>query len=295
MINNYKIGILGGTGFIGRNFIKLLKKKKVNYININRKYIKKISFLKKINYIFHFANQNNEIKANINPIKDLKNNLFTTIDLLKKISKENNSIILIYISTASLYETSKKIVNENSNIKILSIYNLHKFFNEEYIKFFFDKHKIKFFILRTSNVYGFNNTNNRGYLLNLIKKIINNKKITFYNSGKQLRDYIYIDDYVNALYKITTKKSKTSGIFNLSYGKSYSYLDLFKKIKKILKIKFQRHSISHYNLLKNNNKLDNRSYVSNSDFFKKKFNWRPSHSIENGIEKIINTILNKKL
>ena len=133
MINNYKIGILGGTGFIGRNFIKLLKKKKINYININRKSIKKISILKNINYIFHFANQNNEVKASLNPIKDLKDNLFITIDLLKKISEENNSIILIYISTASLYKTSKKAVNENSNIKILSIYNLHKFFNEEYI------------------------------------------------------------------------------------------------------------------------------------------------------------------
>jgi len=81
----------------------------------------------------------------------------------------------------------------------------------------------------------------------------------------------------------------------LSYGKSYSYLDLFKKIKKILKIKFKKHSMSRYNLVKNNNKLDNRSYVSNSDYFKKKFNWKPSHSIENGIEKIINTILNKEL
>jgi UDP-glucose 4-epimerase len=295
MINNYKIGILGSAGFIGRNFIKLLKKKKINYISINRKSIKKISILKNINYIFHFANQNNEVKANLNPIKDLKNNLFTTIDLLKKISEENNSIILIYISTASLYKTSKKAVNENSNIKLLSIYNLHKFFNEEYIKIFFEKHKIRFIILRTSNVYGFNSKNNRGYLLNLIKKIINNNKITFYNSGKQLRDYIYIDDYVNALYKITTKKNVTPGIFNLSYGKSYSYLDLFKKIKKILKVKFKKHSISNYNLIKNNNKLDNRFYVSNSDYFKKKFNWKPSYSIENGIESIINKILSKEL
>lgn len=293
-MNNYKIGILGSSGFIGRNFTRLLKKKNIHFVKINRKSIKKINFLKKINYIFHFANQNDEIKANLNPLKDLKNNLFITINLLKKIYKENNSIILIYISTASLYESSKKKINENSKIKILSIYNLHKFFNEKYINFFFDKFKIKFFILRTSNVYGFNDKNNRGFLLNLIKKIINNRKITFYNSGKQLRDYIYIDDYVKALYKIINKKNCKSGIFNLSYGKSYSYLDLFTKIKKILKIKFKIHSISEYNLIRNENKLDNRSYISNSNYFKKTFNWKPYYSVDKGIEKIIKIILNKK-
>lgn len=81
----------------------------------------------------------------------------------------------------------------------------------------------------------------------------------------------------------------------MSYGKSYSYIDLFFKIKNILKIKFKKNSISKFNLIQSDDKLNNRSYIANSNHFKKTFNWKPSYSINKGIEKIIEIILNKKL
>ena len=51
-------------------------------------------------------------------------------------TRNNKKLKFIFISTASIYQTSKKIVNENSKLEILSYYNLHKFYCENLIKLF---------------------------------------------------------------------------------------------------------------------------------------------------------------
>jgi UDP-glucose 4-epimerase len=180
------------------------------------------------------------------------------------------------------------IRKENSKKDIISIYNTHKLFNEIYIKYYYKKYKINYIILRISNVYGFNKKNNRGLLQNLIFSILKNKNITLFNKGVQYRDYIYIDDIIDAFLKILTNPQR--GVFNLCSGQSYKFIEIVKIIKKILKVKYKTSSQSKIVFENNNEDLFNRNFIGSPLLFNKKYSWKNKTKLSNGIIKVIDQI-----
>ncbi len=293
-MNKKKILIFGSSGFIGSNLINKISKKKYTIIKVNRnKFLssnlkKRSNLFKKCDFVFHLANQNNEQAANSNPLKDYKNNINLTLKILETIKNLTSKPYLIYPSTVSLYKSSKLIRKENSKKSIISIYNTHKFFNEIYIKLYYKKYKINYIILRISNVYGFNKKNNRGLLQNLIFSNLKNKNVTLFNKGVQYRDYIYIDDVIDAFLKILINPQK--GIFNLCSGKSYKFIEIIKIIRNILKVKYKTFSQSKIVFKNNNEDLFNRNFIGSPLLFKKKYSWKNKTNLRKGIIKVIDKI-----
>ena len=86
-----KILIFDSSGFIGSNLIKKISKKNYSIVKVNRNKFLSLSLKKRINlftgcdFIFHFANQNNEQAANSNPVKDYKDNINLTLKILETI------------------------------------------------------------------------------------------------------------------------------------------------------------------------------------------------------------------
>ena len=276
------------------NLINKISKKKYKIIKFNKnKFIslnleKRLNFFKKCDFVFHLANQNNEKAANSNPVKDYKDNINLTLKILETIKNSTSKPYLIYPSTVSLYKSSKLIRKENSKKSIISIYNTHKFFNEIYIKLYHKRYKINYIILRISNVYGFNQKNNRGLLQNLIFSILKNKNVTLFNKGVQYRDYIYITDVIDAFLKILTNPQK--GVFNLCSGKSYKFIEIIKIIKNILKVKYKTYSQSKIVFKNNNEDLFNRNFIGSSLLFNKKYSWKNKTNLNKGIIKVIDQI-----
>ena len=289
-----KILIFGSSGFIGSNLIKKISKKNYSIVKVNRNKFLSLSLKKRINlftgcdFIFHFANQNNEQIANSNPIKDFKNNVNLTLKILETMKSLIFKPFIIYPSTVSLYKNSTSVIKENSEKSIISIYNAHKFINENYIKLYYKKYKINYIILRISNVYGYNKINKRGLLQNLILSNLRNENITLFNKGLQYRDYIYIDDVISALLKILINPQ--SGVFNLCSEKSYNFVEIIKIIKNILKTKYKTISHSKVFFKINGEDLYNRNFIGSSLLFKKKFLWKNKTNFKNGIIKVINQI-----
>ena len=312
MIKNKKILITGLNSSISKKFIFLIKKtilnaniyiltnkkinnlkqNNINIIFINKQYSDLYKYKKILNscdYFFHFAYQNSELFAQENPLEDLKINGIGLHNILKE-TQNNKKLKFIFISTASIYQTSKKIINEMSKIQVLSYYNLHKYYCESLIKFYSNFSQNKFIIIRLSNLYGDFDLTKRDFLLNCVDRIKKNISINIYGTGKYLRDFIHIDDVAQALVKIMRKNfHKKIDIFNLSSGKSITLIDLIKLIiKKNNKIssKFK----GEIKFSKNSNKLTKRNFLSNPNKFSKNFNWRPSINLEDGIEKLIKKI-----
>ena len=290
-----KILIFGSSGFIGSNLIdKISKKKNYTIIKVNRnKFLslnlrKRINLFKKCDFIFHLANQNNEQIANSDPIKDYKNNINLTLKILETMKNLTFKPYLIYPSTVSLYKTSNLVRKENSKKSIISIYNAHKFFNENYIKLYYKKYKINYIILRISNVYGFNKKNKRGLLQNLIFSNLTNKNITIFNKGLQYRDYIYVDDVIDAFSKILINPQ--TGVFNLCSDISYNFIEIIKIIKDILKVKYKTPSQSKVVLKSNSGDLYNRNFFGSSLLFRKKYSWKNKTNLNKGIIKVIDQI-----
>ena len=109
----------------------------------------------------------------------------------------------------------------------MSPYALHKLMGEQYCKLFSDLYKIDTVSLRYSNVYG-EGQPTEGPYCNVMgifsKQKSEGKPMTIVGDGEQRRDFIHVDDVVDANIKVgfTDKVSFLGDVFNVGYGKSYS-------------------------------------------------------------------------
>ena len=252
-----KILVVGGSGFIGRNLInKLRKKNKLISTHYKQKKIKKIK-----NVTYHWGNLKKysfceKITRNIdtlymcaavssgarvmeeNPMIHVNDNIIMNINILKAASK-NKIKKFIFISSNTVYPVSKRKMSEND-----LNYNLfHKYFNVGWMKIFSEKlcemykSKMTIIIIRPSNLYGpfdkFDKYKSK-VIPSLIRKFEKDKVIEIWGDGKDYKDFLYIDDFINGLIS-TVKKIKKFSIINISSGKSISLQDIIDFLIKFYK------------------------------------------------------------
>ena len=261
-----KILITGTSGFIGFHVASSFLKKKHKVIGIDNhndyydvkikinrcrllKHHKNFSFFKfdlsnkkktfnlikkhRPDLIIHLAAQAGVRYSLQNPYKYVDSNILGFLNILEsmkffKLSK------LIYASSSSVYGNSKKFpVKESFKLSAENFYGLTKEFNERnaqiYSKFF----GIKSIGLRFFTVYGPYGRPDM-FIPKIINKIKNNKIIDIYNKGKHHRDFTYIDDIKNIIYKLSTNfnRYRTENIYNICSGKVVNIMSVVKNIEK---------------------------------------------------------------
>ena len=258
--------ILGSRGFIGKNLVEFIKNKKNIKLNYDRKKTDLTNYnnwknFEKTEFLILLSSISNEIKFKKNIAKSYDNNLNIILNAIK-FCLENNSK-LIFISSAS-----SKVIKSN--------YGISKLISELICKQFFKNFGLQYTILRIFNVYGPNQS--KIYLIpSLIDKFKkNNKKIIVHNLDS-LRDYIYIDDVCNAIYKSIFLKSKNLTL-DIGTGKSYSVLFIINSISKILNKKVI------INNLKTTKKTISKANLNKTFKYLK---WKPKLSIIKGLNLII--------
>lgn len=308
MIKNKKIFITGFNGSIAKKFIILLEKKTQNskiyvssrsktkknkrnikHIKLDKYYSKIKNYQKIINecdYFFHLAYQNSESFAEDHPYEDFKINVQSLMKILN-IAKNNRKLTFIFTSTVSIYKTSKKKINEKSEIKTLSVYNFHKYFCENLIRLYSLFSKNNFIILRLSNVYGDNDKRKRDFLLHCMENIKHGKSLNIYGSGNYYRDFIHINDISLALLKIIEKRNFNKfSIYNICSGSSITIKNLINLLIKIFS-KAKHNTSVKIKFSKKNNKLIKRNFFSKPIKFMREFNWRPKIKLSNGIHNLV--------
>lgn len=248
--------ITGGFGFLGSNLANLfirkghnviiLDQKTESLIEIKGKY-KKIkvdlsnwSSLKKIkvssnNIILHCAGMASAALSFKYPLKDLNSNIISTANIIEW-AKKNKTKKIIFASTFNVYK-EKKYLSESDICFPKSIYSISKKASEDYIQMMCPYYKINWSILRMFNIYGpgQNPLNSDlgmiNIFLNMAKK---NNLINVKGSTKRFRDFVFIDDAVNAWYSCATKSISNSKIYNLGSGNKTSIFQLIKIIEKVL-------------------------------------------------------------
>ena len=111
-------------------------------------------------------------------------------------------------------------------------YSLTKFITENIYLFFAEKYDLNITILRLSNVYGPEKRN--GVIYNILKAIKNDDEILIFNNGKQMRDFIYIDDAVDAILKVIEHLPRGVEIFNISSATKINVLQIISIIENYL-------------------------------------------------------------
>jgi len=235
-----QIFVTGGAGFIGINLCKklaLLHKVTVydNFSNSSQENFpaienvtlivgdilnnsKLFNAMKNHDIVIHLAAKIDVIDSINNPDNTFQTNVQGTQNVLDSCNSHNISKIIV-ASSAAIYPNSDNPIDEKSITKSLSPYGQSKLDMEKIII----QSKINYSILRLFNVYG--NGQTTGVIANFKKNILENKPLTIFGDGKAIRDFIHIDNVVDAI--ILSMKS-ISGIYNIASGNGTSISDLAK-------------------------------------------------------------------
>ena len=302
--------VTGGSGFIGSAIVKYLVNLNHNvivYDNNSRgklrrlkKIKKKIKFIKgdirdkkklfsihnKIDTVIHLAYVNGTKFFYNKPFEVLDiavNGLLNILDFSKKKKIKN----FFLASSSEVYQNPIKIpTDEKEMLKIPNIHNPRysygggKIISELYGLYFAKKYFKKFVIFRPHNVYGKDMGNEHVIpeFINRFKKLKNNNKFLIYGTGKEIRSFIYIDDFISGFDKVF-KKGKNFEIYNIGTSQKINIGDLAVLISKLLgkKIKFNKRKI-----------FKGSPTVRCPSIEKiKKLGFKESYSLKDGIKKII--------
>lgn len=303
-----KILITGGAGFIGSHLTdKLIKQghkvavvdnlstgKKEN-INPKAKFYKIDICSPKISEIFkkekpeityHLAAQIDVRKSTENPIKDAKINILGSLNIIQNfigVNSCSNSQKLtkfIFASSVGVYGEPKVLpVKENHPLDPIAPYPITKLAIEKYLKFY-QSQGLDFVSLRYANIYGPRQSNDGegGVIAIFINKILKGERPIIFGSGRQTRDFLYIDDAVEAA--ILAIKAPSGSIYNVGTNKEITINNLLKLILKILNKKTEpiyKHA------------RQGEIIRSRADFtkIKKELGWQPRYGLEKGLKETI--------
>lgn len=318
-LKNKKILITGGAGFLGSNLARSLLndnevsllvkpntdlwrikdiKDKVNIVDgdlLDKSLVEKI--LTDKDYVFHFAWQTDLKKSMENPLDDLNEDIGGLLTILEICKKYNNNTKIIFASTVTVIGNTRKIpVNEYENENPNSVYDINKLTAEKYLQMHYKNYGIKSCILRLSNVFGeyqkIDNPN-RGILNFMIGKALRNENLTIYGKGDFIRDYCYVQNYVDA-FVLAAESDKTNGeIYVLGSGEGKTFLEVVSKIKEIVEnLTNKKLVIKHVPFPEGENEINKRNFTADFSNFNKAVGWNPEIGFEEGLKRTIEFYLN---
>lgn len=298
-----KILVTGGAGFIGSHLVDALvaKKHRVSVIDnlstgfkkninpkakfykadlANYKLINKIIKKERPEAVFHQAAQMDVRKSVEDPMFDAKNNILASFNLIKT-AHENKVRKFVFASTGgAIYgDTKNRPTSEAEKEWPLSPYGIAKLAVDKFLNYYREVHGLNFVSLRYANVYGprQNPHGEAGVVAIFLNRMLKNKQPIINGNGKQTRDYVYVDDVVNANL-LALKNFKKSGIYNVGTGKEIDVNQLFQETNKHFRNKFKE---SHGPV-----KIgEQRTSCLSHKKIKKELGWSPKVDFQTGIRK----------
>lgn len=303
--------VTGGAGFIGSAVVQMLINSGHDVVtidNLSTGRLKNIpkecefikgsvydkSIIKKLDEksfdaILHIAGQSSGEISFEDPVYDLQTNTQSTIMLLDY-AKRNNCRNFIYASTMSVYgDQENPHASENSSLNPKSFYAVGKLASEKYMEIY-STYGIKCTALRLFNVYGVgqNMTNmKQGMVSIFLTMAINDGCISVKGSKNRFRDFVYIDDVVDAFAKsIFRSKGEMFEVYNVSSGEKRTVAELIDRITY-----FTPHDVTVEYLA--GTPGDQFGIYGNNDKVQRDLNWETTVSFEEGTERMLEWALKK--
>lgn len=251
--------LLGGYGFIGTNVLKCIDKQysdqydvivfdKVDhhFHNVSFNCVKKvyagdfsdiltvdnIFAENSIDLVFHFLSSTVPATSS-NARYDVESNLVSTLNLLSVMDKYNVKNIVYLSSGGAIYgDYLEKVHNEEDAVYPKSSYGVVKLAIEKYLLSYAELYGFHSLILRLSNPFGPYHYNEKQGIVNIaIRRALSNKTLQIWGDGNGIKDYIFINDVCDILFKMVEDEIET-GVYNVASGNSLSVNDIVDAIRK---------------------------------------------------------------
>lgn len=272
-----------------QQYDSISKSKNFKFIRVNledKKILSNLFINEKFDVVCNLAAQAGVRYSLTNPDVYIESNIIGFLNILE-CSRDNKIKHLIYASSSSVYGSNKNIpfsVKDNVDNPI-SLYAATKKSNELMAHTYSHLFGIPSTGLRFFTVYGPWGRPDMALFL-FTKAILEDKQIDVYNFGKMQRDFTYVDDIVAGIYKIIIgKKNKLYNIYNIGNNNTVELMNFIKIIEKKLG------KVAKKNMLPIQ-PGDVAKTWANVDALIKDYNYKPSTSINHGIDMFINWYLN---
>jgi UDP-glucose 4-epimerase len=309
-----KVLITGGAGFIGSNLAIVLVKlgAKVTIVDnltphqggnlynlkpverdieIDFSDIRDEAAIKKLirgkDYVFHLARQTDHILSMTNPYPDIDINVRGTAILLEACRYVAPGILFVYTGTRGQYGHAVRLpVAEDAPTNPRGIYEITNLTAEKIIQVYNDVHGIRSVMLRLTNIYGPRSQmkHDRYGVVNwFIRQAIDNMEIKVFGDGSLRRDFLYIDDAVEAIIRCSMTGACFGEIINIGIPRSETFLEL---VKQIIRVAGTGHwEFSPYT--PERKAMDPGDFYSDISKISKMTGWKPSTDLESGLRKTV--------
>jgi dTDP-glucose 4,6-dehydratase len=235
--------------------------------------------------VFHFAAESHVD----NSIKDCREfihtNVLGTVNLLN-LSLKYEVQKFIHISTDEVYGSiDDGYFTEKSNYSPRNPYSASKAASDHFVLAYHNTYGLPAVITNCSNNYG-PRQHTEKLIPTIINNLKNNKKVPIYGDGKQIRDWLYVQDHCEALIEIWLR-GKVGQKYNIGGECEIKNIDLLKKIINLMNkdenlIEFVKDRPGH-----------DRRYSTDISKIKNEIGWSPRFNLEFGLHKTINYYLDQ--
>ncbi len=312
---NKNVLITGGLGFIGSNLAKALvkmgakvsiidslipeyggnpyniaeirEKVKINICDIRDPHAMKY-LVQDQDYLFNLAGQTSHIDSMEDPQTDLDINASAQLSILEACRLNNSNIKIVFASTRQLYGKPDYLpVDEKHPVRPVDVNGINKLAGEWYHLLYNNIYGIQACALRLTNTYGpgMRIKDARQTFLGIwIRLILEGKSIKVFGDGKQLRDFNYVDDCVEALLIVGASEISNGKIYNLGSTEVIGLKDL---AEMITDLGFG----GSYKLTpfpKERKAIDIGDYYSDFSLISKELGWSPKVDLKEGLEQTLN-------
>lgn len=299
-----KILITGGAGFIGSNLAKRLADDGNDVVvldsllrgnKIDKETFSKITFIKGdvrdkdvvinassgCDLIFHFAAVLGVDIVADNPVETMDVEVIGTRNVVEA-AEINNIKKIMYASTSGIYGHSaiESALTEEVLVDPRTSYAMAKRYNEIYLASHYEEKGIDVVSLRFFNVYGWNQ-DNRMVIPRFFEQARDNKRITVFGTGKQTRDFTFIDDTVEACVRLMDIKG--CHIINIANEAEWCIEDVAVMIKDITN---SNSEIDYIDAPKKRYDYEVERRVGSSTKLKALTDYKPDTTLKEGLQKI---------
>jgi len=231
--------------------------------------------------IIHAAAQQ-DVRASVNdPRRDAKVNIFGTLNLLDAaVDVKVRKSIFLTTGGAMYPNVGKPPFSEKIPADPMSPYAIAKLACEYYFRFYFEQHGLPYTALRLANVYGPRQDSSPlgGVISIFANKLLSEEQVTINGDGKQTRDYVFVEDVVNAV--LLAIDSDFVGVCNIGTGKQTCLVQLFRLMNKLTRAKAKE----NYGKSKQGEVMKS---ALDASLAKKVLGWKPQMPLEEGVHQTL--------
>ncbi len=253
--------------------------------------------------IIHLAAETHVDQSIRFPEKFISSNIFgtfqllqTSLDYFEKVNEDiKKKFKFLHISTDEVFGSLNEegYFNENSNYNPRSPYSASKAGSDHLVKAWFHTYGLPCIVTNCSNNYG-PWQNPEKLIPKTILKALMKQNIPVYGNGNNIRDWLYVDDHIDAIL-LAAEKGSPGSTYCIGGNNEKTNLDVVNKICLYLdKHNPQRESYKSLIKFVKDRKGHDFRYAIDSSLIKKDLHWTPKHNFDEGIEKTINWYLKNK-